>query len=470
MKNIKIILKTKEKIDKFWNPITDAIAIDVRNWKVDKEFTIYNFSYNNAVIYKNYIDCEGFLEPWKKINNFEDYKVECLKRMKNKKVKLKLLDEIELKEKVNVSDWLKEDFQNIINSWYLKMINSLDWFEIEENLYLNELKDCEKYLTEFSLETITDIKNSFLFSTIYGTTRMEDINLPEWMARKIFSKKRWAKTIEEKQFQNNKNAFIFANWLRKPLTPPLIKDFHVSCTKWLDDMKSSSNQEEELDYKPWEFRDSIVYIQWKYQSPNFKNNLMVLQTILKNTYKLKGLSKIVYFHLCFYTLHIFNNWNKRTTRVGEYLLFKEEFLNYYTGLIWMWYYFYNDSKTYFRMLSNVLTSYFTETTVKLFVSYYLKSFLEMIKISKKEMNIKYLLKDFTQGDYIEKELFELFYRKEYLYEREIIKHLNKKMINKSEAFNRDSFSLFIEKKLKDKFKFVLNDNNEKIYKSLIYLE
>lgn len=122
------------------------------------------------------------------------------------------------------------------------------------------------------------------------------------------------------------------------------------------------------------------------------------------------------------------------------------------------------------MLSNVLTSYFTETTVKLFVSYYLKSFLEMIKISKKEMNIKYLLKDFTQGDYIEKELFELFYRKEYLYEREIIKHLNKKMINKSEAFNRDSFSLFIEKKLKDKFKFVLNDNNEKIYKSLIYLE
>ena len=463
-----IILRPKKSNDSKGYPITDVLVINKFTLKSNPDLTKYNLTFYNANIYKYYLQ-ENCILNWIKYKEFDEFKKE-LERL-NKVDKLfqeEYNNYLENPTKYEESLLFPIEYEDEISKNYLNMINHPEWFIVDETLYKEDLENLMKYLSNFNSTLLRNIKDLFLFSTLYGTTDMEKINISETWAKDIYLNKRGVKDIKDLQFKNNQKSFSFVDKIQGTLNVWIIKSLHTIWTAGLDAMESKINTGE-LDYNPWMFRTTFVHIQWQYKTPHFPDLSKIINKILSNTYQLKGLSKIIYFHLSFYLLHPFQNWNKRTTRSAEYKLFQEEFLDYYKSFIGMPYYFYTDMDSFYSMISAILFHKYSEIYVKNFVSYYSISFQKMIKQSIREIKIKAEVNTLEEKWYSlrDKDIAEFLMRNENFDTNSMVNKINKKIWDKTQIFQKEEFLKYF-RKFKKYYEIIKIENWNNYCKSNMY--
>ena len=209
-------------------------------------------------------------------------------------------------------------------------------------------------------------------------------------------------------------------------------------------------------------------MQWKYRTP-LLNLEKVLFKILDNSYKINGIGRLIYFHLCFYLLHPFQNWNKRTTRILEYYLLKElEPINY-EFLIWIWYYFFLHSNSYYTIISLILENKYKLHHIDYFIKFYIESFKRIIKLTVKKIKISDYIswKNFTSE--LDKRIIEFLLENKIFTEESLLKYLNKKIINKS-IIPWTNFTRFLQTEYSKEINFLYESENSKNnYLSMIYI-
>jgi len=455
MLNRKVLIKKAEKLDKYWKQLVNVFVLNLRTWRLDRHFTRYLMQDSNAFVYWKFIELNWKFD-WKNYINYIDFKKEYLKSNVDN------IEDFYVKKQKKLDDYFEDKWvQTKINTNFKKVFNNLNLFlNINESVFnksLNFLKNEEK---NFDKEKVLEIKKHFLFSTIYWTTKMEDSKLSNNKAKKIFNNKEWVKNFDEKEFSNLKKAFKFIDQSVE-IDLLKVKEIHISCSSWLDEIKPK----DELNFKSWVFRSESVLMLWVYQTPFYKNMWDIVENILINTEKLNWIWKIIYFHLFFYLLHPFYNWNKRTTRVLEYFYFKEEFSDVYDKFIWMWYYFFKEKKAYFSFINQILISNYSEKSIKDFINFYIFSFNEMLELSLKEIKIKEIQDNKNFSNELEKEFNEFLLRNEIFKLSDLRIFLNKKLIKKNMLK-----SISLEEELKKDNNVELIDIDWKIFQSKIYVK
>lgn len=134
------------------------------------------------------------------------------------------------------------------------------------------------------------------------------------------------------------------------------------------------------------------------------------------------LTDIAIFHLVFYAIHPFWNWNKRTTRVIESLLIQYQFDKLHF-LKWMWYWFRKNIDSYFDIIRKILS---WQSEAREWLKFYLNHFENMIKYSEISFEVN---QSFDISNYIDKSRLYLYSEKD----KKLIEHmivLKKSWINK----------------------------------------
>lgn len=470
------IRKKTESDNKGLNYV-DVLIKDQISWKLKKEFCKFNMKQDNANIYINFLKNDWKLEN----ENYKDYFLykEAFNKLKNKKEYFiedleegwKELPQIELRLDL-YKDEDKEELENKKRTLsYINAIkNQKKLFEninIEEfNSYFKELENNQEIL--LSTES-NSLKKNFRFRLIYWTTLMEESNLSEYKAKQLYQNKKTAADFDEKEFSNLKKSFDYVDKkiTQTELNLSLVQDIHTNATMGLDIVKPLK----ELNYKSGVFRNKIVKMMWKHPTPWFKDSIelaKILNEVLINTNEINWFGKIIYFHIFFYTLHPFFNWNKRTTRLLEFFLIKRLFPLYYDKILGMGYYFYKQKEIWRVKIEKCIIDP-CEDNIKDFITFYIKSFKLMLEDSIKEIQLALKLKEYKERYLDNQILFEIY---EYLLKNRFFKLVDLRISVTKKIFQKETLSWFdIEKLLFENFSkdFLVLDDKIKYYESKIFI-
>lgn len=275
--------------------------------------------------------------------------------------------------------------------WIISLFTDLDKESaIKFSKYRNEI-----FSSEISTINLDEISIDATLSDIFWTTTMEGQKETEEEIKALIktSPQKTKKDFLRKEAKNIEEWFNFIsdnNIL--PITTEKVQTMHKILTKDLDEYNHKS-----LKYNSWIFRKNAVNLwifpkKWENKNPPYlppENPLKILKNLLDfiNTENIT-ISHLAIFHIIFYGLHPFQNWNKRVTRLLESALIQYYFDNKHL-CVWMWFYFKKNIVTYFKVVSGVLSGKFSITQ---WVRFYQESFVEMWKISLEQAEIKKLWK------------------------------------------------------------------------------
>lgn len=378
-----------------WEHLREFFIPRISSIELQKYFDYFNEVQNNKIDMKLLS-----FSKWKAINDSNE---EWL-----------FLDESE----DNNFDWDSISQIDYIFSEWKEIIEMLE-FEIKnyENKFREHRNEIEKLVRIWTLQQIS---LDSILSDIYWTTTMEWQEEDERIIRMMIQTNIYKDKLLLEEAKKIKDWFFYIkeNWL-KELSINEAKKIHSICTKWLDEIKDSS----QLDYNSWMIRNHQVDL-WI-----FKNNRSLTWWLPPYTPPEKefiedkleklfdymnnwdfNLWKLALFHLVFYWIHPFSNWNKRTTRVLESWLIQKYF-DFWHLCQWMWFYFRNDISNYYNYLSKTLS---WELPVSQWINYYMKSFERMWRMSKEqsEILIMWYITDILSDErckYYDK-IDEVFYR------------------------------------------------------------
>ena len=336
---------------------------------------------------------------------------------------------LEYKKSDEIRNKINEYLKNLdINTHIIKSI--MDKLYLTKELFNNREKNIEIKLTNFIKEvkqTVSSNNNNTNFhldafisdnilSDVYWTTTMEGWKINVREIKENTSNDKLIATEADNIYKSfieitnilKENQF---NWF---LDIDLIKYFHSLNTNWLDKILKDW-----LSYKPWEFRKWNISmwifqtLEWKqeiyYPPENWKLYLKMLvdefnKQIEKQNWKI-NLTDMAIFHLVFYAIHPFWNWNKRTTRVIESLLIQYQFDKFHF-LKWMWYWFRQNIDAYFNIMKKVLS---WQAEAREWLKFYLNYFEDMIEYSKISFEVN---QNFNISKYINKSRLYLYSEKD----------------------------------------------------------
>jgi len=323
---------------------------------------------------------------------------------------------------------LKQKIENYIQNFQIpyhiiqtiidKLYQTKDLFDEKEQQIEHSINNFIKKVKE----TIIDNKNNYfkldsfitnnILSDIYWTTTMEwwQISIQE------IKNKIWENYLLLKEAENIEKALNFISQLIKEkqfnwfLSLELIKQIHKIATQWLDNLNHNW-----LNYNPWTFRKEKI-LMWifpwkkeKYIPPEnpiwyLENFIDIFNQTIKEQWKIK-ITDIAIFHLVFYAIHPFYNWNKRTTRIIESWLIQYQFDKYHF-LKWMWYWFRKNINSYFDIIRKIL-GWIAEPWE--WLKYYLNEFENMVKYSEVSFEVS---KNFDISKYISSKRKHLYTEKD----------------------------------------------------------
>lgn len=327
-----------------------------------------------------------------------------------------------------------------------------------------EFKEKRKEIEDLNWDvSMEEISIDSTLSDIYWTTTMEGQEETRWEIKELLEK--WDWSLISIEANNVKECFSYiSNNNLFPLDIEKTIKIHSILTKWLDDVKLDW-----LDYNSWNIREWFEVDMWifkwwnnvnywyetKFFPPKFPKPYLEELFKFINNWEM-NLAKLALFHLIFYWLHPFQNWNKRTTRLLESVIIQ----NFYDKnhlCFWMWYAFRKDRWNFFKYMRRIL--WWEITLLKEWIWYYAKTFLNMWKESLENAQILSIwkIKDFLpewREKYYDKidDIFFRFYKKNknwftkenltsYFREEGIFKNVNQSITQRLEKHLKDWFIL-----------------------------
>jgi len=278
----------------------------------------------------------------------------------------------------------------LINENIVKNISK----KLLENLSNTYNSFIENFQWENPLNTVGFIyKNRLLES--YSISKAEYSKLTIDEAKEVFDK--WLKDIDYKKEKDyEKLELLRINETQSYLESfdeefdiDIICDIHRRLTFWLDWFKDSVSWF--LEYNQWELRkkNNVLWV-WNYKPVDYNDVSKSLDKICMkflNRKRLK-LEDIFKFHVLLYSIHPFQNWNKRLCRTLEsFLLKKHRFQDEFSSMNLFYYKF---SEEFIQNFSNSLLSKNLSPFINLENTFFINSKLDVISNIIREQYLEWI--------------------------------------------------------------------------------
>lgn len=457
--------------------LLSVFVFDYHTWKNLVEFKIPRMTIETLGLFHQYFD-----EIEKTKTNMSDFSFNDWRNLKEEKKKNFLQKNWEYNDEWLLLNFTEEDFDREFNeefkffdleSHYIKDL-IFEWKRLipifEKSSTLKQIEDefleIRKRIEDLNWDvSMEEVSIDSTLSDIYWTTTMEGQEETRWEIKELLEK--WDWSLISLEANNVKKCFETISLELEdffPLTIEKTIKIHSILTNWLDELKLDW-----LDYNSWNIREWFEVDMWifkwwnnvnywyetKFFPPKFPKPYLNELFKMVNEWEM-NLAKLSIFHLIFYWLHPFQNWNKRTTRLLESVLI-QKFYDKNHLCFWMWYAFRKDRWNFFKYMRRIL--WWEITLMREWVWYYAKTFLNMWKESLENAQILALWKmeDFLPSwrkKYYDKidEMFFRFYKKNkkwfkkedlviYFKEEWIFKNANQSVTQRLEKHLKDWFIL-----------------------------
>lgn len=351
---------------------------------------------------------------------------------------------------------IKNPFKTGFLSSFVMAPNALPFTDKEIIYYDHELSRFEQVFLNPEIEKNLISKNELLASFAISKAELSSLTLPE--AQEVYNliisnsdydfigdklkkgKKLTQKDYDKLEFFNIAKTFRFYNQSNitfQDINSGLILEIHQRLTQGLDIFKQYLPDFTVYKSGRWRDNDEIrvgEYIPSPYQE--IESGVIELINWLKKNQTPTG---VTVFHTCLYSLHPFNNGNKRVCRVLEHLLFRQLGLNK-KNLYSTSYYYHKEKPRYYKHLLYSLERKNLNHFVAFVQEAIICSMISVIKTSLEAKRSDYWNKKTT--DATTKSIIRPLIKRKELQFKHLFKFIGKKMA-------RQTFVTYLQKAVQD---------------------